>query len=95
MAQENGTVCQQVRDFESRLCDKEQTLLSGLHHSFELDQELVRQRILLQMAEEATKVKADEFEEFQTAKNMEIQNMQVEMEELEEEVQDHGVTLAK
>jgi hypothetical protein len=42
------------------------------------------------MAEEAAKVKACEFEEFRTAKDMEIQNMQ---EELEEEVQDHGVAL--
>jgi hypothetical protein len=42
------------------------------------------------MAKEATKVKAHEFEEFQTSKELEIQNMQ---EELEEEVQDHVVTL--
>jgi hypothetical protein len=42
------------------------------------------------MAKEATKVKAREFEEFQTSKELEIQNMQ---EELEEEVQDHVVTL--
>jgi hypothetical protein len=34
-----------------------------------------------------------EFEEFQTAKNLEIQNMQEEMEELEEVVQDCGVVL--
>jgi hypothetical protein len=38
------------------------------------------------MAEEAAKVKAREFEEFRTAKDLEIQNMQ-------EEVQDHGVAL--
>jgi hypothetical protein len=35
-------------------------------------------------------VKAREFEEFQTAKDLEIQSMQ---EELEEEVQDRGVAL--
>jgi hypothetical protein len=34
-----------------------------------------------------------EFEEFQTAKSLEIQNMQEEMEELEEVVQDCGVVL--
>jgi hypothetical protein len=38
------------------------------------------------MVEEAAKVKANEFEEFQT--------MQEELEELEEEVQHHGVALA-
>jgi hypothetical protein len=43
------------------------------------------------MAEEAAKVKAYEFEEFQTVKDLEIQNLQ---EEFEEEVQDHGVALA-
>jgi hypothetical protein len=43
------------------------------------------------VSEEAAKVKACEFEEFQTMKNLEIQNMQ---EELEEEVQDRGVALA-
>jgi uncharacterized membrane-anchored protein YhcB (DUF1043 family) len=42
---------------------------------------------------EATKVKAHEFEEFQTVKDLEIQSMQEELEELEEEVQDHGVAL--
>jgi hypothetical protein len=45
------------------------------------------------MAEEATKVKAHEFEEFQTVKDLEIQNMQEELEELKEEVQDCGVVL--
>jgi hypothetical protein len=39
------------------------------------------------MTEEAAKVKAREFEEFQTVKDMEIQNMQ-------EQVQDRGVALA-
>jgi hypothetical protein len=46
------------------------------------------------MAEESAKVKTREFEEFQTANDLEIQGMQEEMEELEEEVQDHGVALA-
>jgi uncharacterized membrane-anchored protein YhcB (DUF1043 family) len=46
------------------------------------------------MAEEPAKVKAREFEEFQTAKDLEIQGMQEELEELEEEVRDHGVALA-
>jgi hypothetical protein len=45
------------------------------------------------IAEESTKVKACEFEEFQTTKDLEIQGMQEELEELEEEVQDHGVAL--
>jgi chromosome segregation ATPase len=45
------------------------------------------------MAEEPAKVKAREFEEFQTAKDLEIQGMQEELEELEEEVRDHGVAL--
>jgi hypothetical protein len=39
-------------------------------------------------------VKAREFEEFQTVKDMEIQGMQEQLEELEEEVHDHGVALA-
>jgi hypothetical protein len=64
--------------------------LSSLHHASERDQELLRHRVL-QMSEEATKVKAYEFEKFQTAKDMEIHSMQ---EELEEEVQDHRVPLA-
>jgi hypothetical protein len=46
------------------------------------------------MAEEAVKFEAHEFEEFQTVKDLEIQNMQEELEELEEEVQDRGVALA-
>jgi hypothetical protein len=46
------------------------------------------------MVEEAAKVKASEFEEFQTVKDLEIQTMQEELEELEEEVQHHGVALA-
>jgi hypothetical protein len=46
------------------------------------------------MAEESAKVKTREFEEFQTANDLEIHGMQEEMEELEEEVQDRGVALA-
>jgi hypothetical protein len=64
MAQENGTVQQQVRDLEGRLHDKEEALLSSLHCSSERDQELLQHRVLLQTVEEATKVKACEFEEF-------------------------------
>jgi hypothetical protein len=45
------------------------------------------------MVEESAKVKASEFEEFQTVKDLEIQGMQEELEELEEEVQDRGVVL--
>jgi hypothetical protein len=61
-------------------------LLHSLRHSFERDQELLQHCVLLWMVEEAAKVKASEFEEFQT--------MQEELEELEEEVQHHGVALA-
>jgi hypothetical protein len=48
----------------------------------------------LRIAEEAAKVKAHEFEEFQTMKDLEIQNLLEQLEELEEEVQDRGVMLA-
>jgi hypothetical protein len=84
-------VLQQVRDLENRLRDKEEALLSSLRRSSKRDQELLRHRVLLQMAEESAKVKAREFEELQTVKDLEIQGMQ---EKLEEEVQDHGVALA-
>jgi TolA-binding protein len=47
----------------------------------------------LRTAEESAKVKAREFEEFQTTKDLEIQGMQEELEDLEEEVQDCGVAL--
>jgi hypothetical protein len=86
-------VRQHVRDLESRLHDKEEALLNSLRRSSEHDQELLRHRVLLQMAEESANVKACEFEEFQTAKDLEIQGMQEELEELEEEVQDRGVAL--
>jgi hypothetical protein len=78
---------------KSRLRDKKEALLSSLHRSSERDQKLLQHRILLWMAEESTKVKAYEFEEYQTVKDLEIQGMQEELEELEEEVQDHGVAL--
>jgi hypothetical protein len=84
-------VLQQVRDLENRLRDKEEALLSSLRRSSKRDQELLRHRVLLHMAEESAKVKAREFEELQTVKDLEIQGMQ---EKLEEEVQDHGVALA-
>jgi hypothetical protein len=87
-------VRQQVRDLERRLPDKQEALLSSLCRSSEHDQELFRHHVLLRTAEEAAKVKAREFEEFQTMKDMEIQSMQEELEELEAEVQDHGVALA-
>jgi hypothetical protein len=45
------------------------------------------------MAEESAKVKAREFE-FQTVKDLEIQGMKEEQEELEEEVQERGIALA-
>jgi hypothetical protein len=75
MAQENGAMHRQVRDLESHLRHKEEALLSSLHLSSEHDQELLRHHVLLQMAEEAAKVKACEFENFQTAKDLEIQNI--------------------
>jgi hypothetical protein len=84
---------QQVSDLESRLHDKEHALLSSLHRSSEHDQELLQHRVLVRTAEESAKVKAREFEEFQTVKDLEIQGMQEELEELEEEVQDHGIAL--
>jgi hypothetical protein len=39
------------------------------------DQDLLRHRVLLRTVEEYAKVKAREFEEFQTAKDLEIQGM--------------------
>jgi hypothetical protein len=87
-------VRRRVRDLESRLRDKEEALLTSLRRSSERDQELLWHRVLLRMAEESAKVKAREFEEYQTVKDMEIQGMQEELEELEEEVQDRGVALA-
>jgi hypothetical protein len=73
---------------ESCLRDKEEALLCSLRRSSERDKELLRHRVLLQTAEESAKVMAHEFEEFNTAKDLDIQGMQ---EELEEEVQDRGV----
>jgi hypothetical protein len=75
---------------ESRLHDKEEALLSSLRRSSKRDQELLRHRVLLRTTEESAKVKAREFEEFQTVKDLEIQGMQEEV----EEVQDCGVALA-
>jgi hypothetical protein len=49
---------------ESCLHKKDEALLSSLRHSSERDQELLRRRVLLQMVEEATKVKARELQEF-------------------------------
>jgi chromosome segregation ATPase len=92
-AQEVSVMRQQVMDLESRLCDKEEALLSSLRRSSEGDQELLRHRVLW-TTEESIKVKPREFEEFQTVNDLEIQGMQEELEELEEEVQDGGVVLA-
>jgi chromosome segregation ATPase len=94
MAQENGDVRQQVRDLESHLHDKEEELLSSLRRPSERDQELLRHHVLLRMVEEAAKIKACEFEEFQATKDLEIQNMQEELEQLEEEVQYRGVAFS-
>jgi uncharacterized protein (DUF3084 family) len=69
-AQEVGAMRQQVRDLESRLRDKEEALLCSLHHSSERDQELLQHYVLLRMVEESAKVKASEFEEFQTVKDL-------------------------
>jgi hypothetical protein len=71
-AQEVGVVRQQVRDLESCLRDKEEALLSSLHHLSEREQELLQHRVLLRMAEESAKAKAHEFEEYQTTKDLEI-----------------------
>jgi hypothetical protein len=65
-------VHQQVRDLESHLRDKEVALLSSLHLLSEHVQELLQHHVLLWMAEEFTKIKAREFEEFQTMKDLEI-----------------------
>jgi hypothetical protein len=71
-AQEVGVVRQQVSDLESHLCDKEEALLSSLCRSSKRDQELLWHRVLSQTTEESAKVKAYEFEEYQTAKDLEI-----------------------
>jgi hypothetical protein len=55
---------QQVRDLEGHLRDKEEALLSSLHRSSERDQELLQHHVLLWTAEESSKVKAREFEEY-------------------------------
>jgi hypothetical protein len=68
-------VCQQIRDLESRLHDKDEALLSSLCHSSKHDQELLRHRVLLRTVGEATMVKAHELDELQTAKDQEIENM--------------------
>jgi chromosome segregation ATPase len=92
-AQEVGVVRQQVRDLESRLRDKEEALLSSLRHSSERERESLGHHVLLRTAEETAKVKTCEFEEHQTAKDLKIQGMQEELEELEEEVHYRGVAL--
>jgi hypothetical protein len=68
-------VHQQVRNLERHLHDKKEALLSSLHRSFERDQELLWHRVLLRTVEDSAKIKAHEFEEFQTAKDLEIQGI--------------------
>jgi hypothetical protein len=63
MAQENGVVRQQVRDMESHIRNKDEALLNNYCHPSKRDQELLRNRVLLRMTEEATAVKAHELEE--------------------------------
>jgi hypothetical protein len=46
--------------------------LSSLHHPSERDQEILQHYVLLLTANEAAKVNAHEFEEFQTIKDLEI-----------------------
>jgi hypothetical protein len=46
--------------------------LSSFCRSSECDQELLQHRVLLRTAEESAKVKAREFEEYQTMKDLEI-----------------------
>jgi hypothetical protein len=79
---------------EIHLRDKDKELSNYYYQLCERNKELLRHRVLLRMVEESAKVKAREFEEFQMMKDLEIQNMQEELEELEKEVQDRGVTLA-
>jgi peptidoglycan hydrolase CwlO-like protein len=63
-------------------------LLNSYRRSSEHDQELLRHCVLLRTAEEATTVKARELEEFQAAKDQEIENLQEELEGCEEEMQE-------
>jgi hypothetical protein len=60
--------------------------LNSYHRSSEHDQELLRHRVLLRTIEGAAAIKAHEFEEFQVAKDQEIENLQGELEGCEEEV---------
>jgi septal ring factor EnvC (AmiA/AmiB activator) len=64
MAQQHGTVRQQVRDLESCLRDKDKELLTIYRQSTKRDQELLRHRGLVREAEEATAAKTGELEEF-------------------------------
>jgi chromosome segregation ATPase len=93
MAQENGVVHQQVRDLESRLHNKDEALLNSYRRSSKHDQELLRHRVLLRMAEEVAVVKARELEEFQATKDQEIENLQEQLEKCEEEVQERKFEL--
>jgi hypothetical protein len=76
MAQEHGTLRQQLRTLESCIRDKDQELLTVYRHSTKHDQELLRHHDLLCEAEEATAMKARELMDFQAAKAQEIEDMQ-------------------
>jgi hypothetical protein len=64
MAQKHCALCQQLRDLESHLHDKDQELLTIYHRSTECNQELLQHRGLLREAKEATIAKAQELEDF-------------------------------
>jgi hypothetical protein len=93
MAQEHGTLRQQLRTLESRIRDKDQELLTVYRHSTKHDHELLRHHDLLCEAEEATAMKARELMDFQAAKAQEIEDMQDELHEREEELQEHEIEL--
>jgi hypothetical protein len=69
MAQEYGVVCQQVRDMEICLHDKDKELLTIYRCSTEHDQELLQHYGLLREAKEATAAKARELEGSQVVKD--------------------------
>jgi hypothetical protein len=75
MAQEYGGMCQQVRDLQSHLRNKDKELLTIYRRSIERDQELLRHRSLLREAGEATTAKVCELEEFQAMKAEEITHL--------------------
>jgi hypothetical protein len=62
-------------DLESRICDKDQELLTVYHHSIERDHEVLWHRSLLREAKEATIANARQLEDFQAAKAQEIEDL--------------------